>query len=57
MCASYNIECKCQHILGIYNIESDLLSRSRLADYLNYNPNADRVMTTPLNIWYDGIVI
>ena len=57
ICACYNIECKCQHILGIYNIESDLLSRNRLADYLNYNPNADRVMTPPLNIWYDGIVI
>jgi hypothetical protein len=57
MCAYYNIECICQHNPGVYKIEADLLSRNKLTDYFNYNPNAASVMTLPIDIWYDDILI
>ena len=54
ICASHNIEFKCQHIPGKLNIGSDHLSRDRIDHFFRHYPSANPYMTLPAKILYDG---
>ena len=57
ICAHYNIECICRHIAGVNNISAEYLSRLNVVDFFRVNPNASSIMTTPHDIYYDGVLI
>ena len=57
LCAHYNIDYRCEHIAGVNNTASDLLSRMNVPMFFSTMPSASKTMTMPESFLYDGMLI